>query len=242
MEQNFEFVTAPDDVTLEYRYSKSSEPKIPHAIVFVPGMLGTVSAFNNRVEEMLFKEAITFSHRGCGKSANAPTGHYSFDWRLKDVEAAASKLSSEKFVVYGFSRGAALAVAYAKQNPKKVTSLILGDCAPTYKKTSEKWRDSVLANAVPELLSAEAANGFHDDSSEVDMLRAFEELALPTLLIKGEKEGSLLTEEDITTLVALNPKTKVLRLPNSAHGVENKDRDLVTKAFIKFFNGEEPDL
>ena len=67
---------------------------------------------------------IRYDGRGCGLSERDVTD-FSLPAQVRDIESVAADLKLEKFALLGVSDGAASAIAYAAQNPEKVSHLIL---------------------------------------------------------------------------------------------------------------------
>lgn len=69
---------------------------------------------------------ILFDQRGCGRSL--PAGeleHNTTDYLIADMEAIRKLLDIDKWMLFGGSWGATLALAYARQHPQKVSNMVL---------------------------------------------------------------------------------------------------------------------
>ena len=67
---------------------------------------------------------VRYDERGCGLSERE-VGDFSLPAEVRDIESVAADLKLEKFALLGISNGTASAIAYAAQNPEKVSHLIL---------------------------------------------------------------------------------------------------------------------
>lgn len=67
---------------------------------------------------------VRYDARGCGLS-DREVAALSFDTHLLDLQAVVDAAKLERFVLYGASQGAAIAVAYAARHPERVTHLVL---------------------------------------------------------------------------------------------------------------------
>ncbi|MFI0848002.1 alpha/beta fold hydrolase [Mesorhizobium sp. IMUNJ 23232] len=67
---------------------------------------------------------IRYDQRGCGLSDRQPTD-ISFDGWLADLEAVADTIEQKSFPLLGMSQGGALAIAFARRHPERVSHLIL---------------------------------------------------------------------------------------------------------------------
>jgi pimeloyl-ACP methyl ester carboxylesterase len=92
-------------------------------------------------------------------------GHGESDWAedyswlryQEDIDALTSSLGIERFAIYGYSVGGAIAYAYAGTNPEKVTRLVVVDNAP------ERTRSQA-----PEQAAASRELGSTDSHASVD--------------------------------------------------------------------------
>ena len=69
---------------------------------------------------------ILFDQRGCGRSL--PSGeleHNTTDYLIADMEAIRKLLNIDKWMLFGGSWGATLALAYARQHPEQVLNMVL---------------------------------------------------------------------------------------------------------------------
>lgn len=70
--------------------------------------------------------AVLFDQRGCGRSRPHAATIDNTTWHLvKDIEVIRSTLSIERFIVFGGSWGATLALIYAISHPTRVRQLVL---------------------------------------------------------------------------------------------------------------------
>jgi pimeloyl-ACP methyl ester carboxylesterase/DNA-binding winged helix-turn-helix (wHTH) protein len=69
-------------------------------------------------------ELVRYDMRGIGLSDN-DVQEFSFDAFVRDLEAVTKAAGIDKFVLFGFSDGAAISVAYATRFPERVSKLIL---------------------------------------------------------------------------------------------------------------------
>ena len=69
---------------------------------------------------------VLFDQRGCGRSRPHATVENNTTWHLiKDIEAIRTALGVERFIVFGGSWGATLALIYAITHPTRVRQLVL---------------------------------------------------------------------------------------------------------------------
>lgn len=123
---------------------------------------------------------VLFDQRGCGRSrplASAPEVDLSSNTTahlLVDIEALRHHLGVEKWLVFGGSWGATLGLAYAQQNPARVTEMVLHSIATTTAREIE-WITRGVGTFFPrEWAVFRAAAG--DVASEGDLVAAYYDL------------------------------------------------------------------
>jgi pimeloyl-ACP methyl ester carboxylesterase/DNA-binding CsgD family transcriptional regulator len=67
---------------------------------------------------------VRYDQRGCGLSDRTLSG-LSLDAWVGDLEAVVDQLGLERFALLGMSQGGAVAIAYARRHPQKVSHLVL---------------------------------------------------------------------------------------------------------------------
>src|SRR5205823_8034411 len=91
---------------------------------------------------------ITFDHRGCGRSDEAPEETYSHAQFAADADALRARLGYERIPVLGTSYGGFIAQEYALRYPDRLTHLILVDTAPSHDH-HEAAKRNALAGDLP---------------------------------------------------------------------------------------------
>ena len=107
-------------VRLHYLEQESDAPLTPFLIV--PGTFGVAEDYVQEMEALAPRRCITVSLRGRGQS-DAPQSGYRFEDHVADITAAAAELGREKFIVMGYSMGAAYALGFAAQQPDRIADL-----------------------------------------------------------------------------------------------------------------------
>ena len=67
---------------------------------------------------------IRYDQRGCGLSDRAPASLCLEAW-ISDLEAVVNALGLRRFSLFGMSRAALIAMAYAARHPERVSQLVL---------------------------------------------------------------------------------------------------------------------
>jgi len=124
--QQIRFCTAADGVTIAFAVRGSGMP-----IVKTPNWLNhleldvTSPIWRGWIERMSERRRLVrYDSRGCGLSdrADEPT---SFATNCLDLEAVVQAAGVPRFVLFGASQGAAIAIEYAARNPERVSHLVL---------------------------------------------------------------------------------------------------------------------
>jgi proline iminopeptidase len=103
-----------------------SNPQGVPALFLHGGPGGGCSAGNRRFFDPLRYRIVLFDQRGCGRST--PCGSLesnTTEHLLYDIEAIRVALNVDKWLLFGGSWGATLALAYAQQRPQHVSAMVL---------------------------------------------------------------------------------------------------------------------
>jgi len=126
MEQQIQFATAPDGVSICYATVGSGPP-----LVKAPNFLSHLEydwrtpVWRHWWEELARDHyLVRFDQRGCGLS-DWSVEDFSFDAQVGDIELIVDALGLERFALLGLSQGGAFAVEYAVRHPERVSQLIL---------------------------------------------------------------------------------------------------------------------
>jgi pimeloyl-ACP methyl ester carboxylesterase/DNA-binding CsgD family transcriptional regulator len=120
------FCTTRDDVRIAYA-SRGRRP----AMVKTPNWMNHVEldvhsvvwrAWIERFEQD--RTLVRYDARGCGLSDRMPR-QMSFETSQLDLEAVVEAAGLHRFILYGASQGAAIAIEYAARHPDRVTHLVL---------------------------------------------------------------------------------------------------------------------
>ncbi len=173
VEQQIAFAETSDGVRIAYATSGGGPP-----IVFV---LGWASHLTKGLGSPLYDPSgylawysrdhlvVRYDGRGFGLSDRDVTD-FSLDARVRDVETVVDALGVESFVLYAFSTGGPIGVAYAVRHPERVSRLVL---AATWASTDPEprrmigdlfefaganWETAAARASLVEFLAPEASN------------------------------------------------------------------------------------
>ncbi|WP_280422379.1 prolyl aminopeptidase [Nocardia carnea] len=111
-------------------WETSGNPAGKPAVFLHGGPGGGTSALNRRYFDPERYRIVLLDQRGCGNSTPhiADGGDLSVNTTahlISDIEAVRAELGIERWLVFGGSWGSTLSLAYAQQNPNRVTELVL---------------------------------------------------------------------------------------------------------------------
>jgi pimeloyl-ACP methyl ester carboxylesterase len=84
------------------------------------------------------RRAVAFDLRGMGMSDPAKNGDYSIAAMVDDIDAVASALGLQRFVLVGHSYGGAVVAAYAGKHPDRVAGVVFADAGGNVKISDEQ--------------------------------------------------------------------------------------------------------
>jgi pimeloyl-ACP methyl ester carboxylesterase len=126
MEQEIQFVTAPDGVNLAVATLGRGAP-----LVLIPGWLSHLQLeWRDRAARSLFerlagkRQLVRYDKRGTGLS-DRNVDDYSLDAQLGDLEAVVEQLQLGRIALLACCQGGPIAVRYAVLHPERVAGLIL---------------------------------------------------------------------------------------------------------------------
>lgn len=225
------FVKTDDGIAIHVRSSLNYDDALP-PLVCVAGMLGTVESFERELESLGPRRVITYTHRGLGRSGAIQPGQASFKSRCLDLEAVSQSVA-KPFFLLAFSRGVPIAIDFALKHGACLRGLVLIDCPPEYKRTSESWASRALES--PHWKPYEKTIKLYAaESAEISFWEALHLLNLPTLLVRGGTSDSLLTADACSKMQALLPRAETVVLPSSGHGPSDADYPLFLSSVDNF--------
>jgi pimeloyl-ACP methyl ester carboxylesterase len=183
-------------------------------VLMVPGMFGVAEDCLEEFAHLKDHSIAAISLRGRGKSSSEFES-YSFESHTSDVDAAIEYFKDKKIVLFAHSFGCLPSIAAAAMHPNQVVGLILVDKGLTQRQISQEWLDRIVKTPPPNA-SIEVARRVFEEMKPIDLNSTFSTLKISKLIFKGELQGSALSTDEAENL-AQQPKTKVLRLLNSAH-------------------------
>jgi len=106
-------------------HSPPQENEKKATVLLLHGGPGVPNAYVDVVQVLTPQyQVLTFEQRGTGMSSN-PSGDYSMEGYISDINAIATHFSLERFHLWGHSWGGLYAQIYAQEHPDKLLSLFL---------------------------------------------------------------------------------------------------------------------
>ena len=122
-----QFVTLPDGPTIHYR---DEGPRNAPVIVLLHGSNADLHTWQPWVDRLKARyRLVRFDQRGHGLTGAAPDGDYAQDAFVRDLDAFATRLHLQRFVLAGNSMGGGIAARYAMMHPEHLAGLVLVDAA-----------------------------------------------------------------------------------------------------------------
>lgn len=123
-------------------------------IVLLHGFTGSTATWQELIEQFKGRfRTVAIDLTGHGKTAMPEdVARYSMTQQVEDLEALCEALSLKRFTLLGYSMGGRVALAYAVNYPRRVSSLVLESASPGLKTAEERANrqvaDSLLADRI----------------------------------------------------------------------------------------------
>jgi pimeloyl-ACP methyl ester carboxylesterase len=197
---------------------------------------------------------LAYDHRGHGRTSASPTPFSGYDLLVGDLEALLDMLGITRAHFCGFSDGAITLLYFARQYPERVHSLILAGA----QYTNDERTLAQLAKMTPERIPlrlpewaarlAELHDTHHGPGYWQQLMRQMQplwpiqpdltlgqlaEIAAPTLLIAGERDGFGHIDQQVAMRRAI-PHAELCILPAAGHYVLNDQPELFQLTALDF--------
>jgi pimeloyl-ACP methyl ester carboxylesterase len=159
---------ADHEMRLHYEIGGGGTP-----VVFTSGWLNTADVWAGAVQELGGGvRSVTWDLRGHGGSEPAPPGQYGRRYALADLDRMV-EVAGAPAVLVGHSLGGYLSLAYAIEQPARVSALVLVAAGPGFRSVEnrEQWNESVRVTAsTKEIPAGMEEITMHVDSMVIDRL------------------------------------------------------------------------
>lgn len=241
------------ELALYYQTSGSGSP-----VLLTHGFAATSRMWHGQAEAFRDRhELITWDMRGHGRSGSpGDETAYSVENTVADMAALLDLLGHERAVIGGHSLGGYMSLAFYMRHPERVHALLVIDTGPGYKSAAprEEWNE--MAGGLARRLERDGLAHLTKLSSEMDpsehssatglamaasgmltqrdsaVIDSLQEIAVPTLVIVGEKDRSYLAASDY--MANKIPGAEHVVIPNAGHGVNLHQPDDFNEAVGSF--------
>ena len=189
--------------------------------LIVPGTFGVAEDYVQEMETLAPRRCIAVSLRGRGRS-DSPASGYRFEDHVADIGTAAAQFGDERFVMMGYSMGAAYALGFAGQQAPRIAGVIVGDYPARYRALSARWAERAV-ESMPERARPEVAAAIQRESSEVLLWDSLGSLDCPVMILKGGQTGSMISAEIAAMYLERLKKGEIVTLDKNAHELWRPD-------------------
>jgi len=225
MEPRIQYAKTSDGVNIAYAVFGAGPP-----IVCAGGSFGDLNVYSSGVGRVtqvtdtlvgLGWCVIRYDGRGMGSSERGNTD-FSFDARLRDLEAVTERTGLDRFALWGRTQGGPATISYAVKHPDRVSGLVLVatyEIGADYYQSVPAWRMMQGAKPMAEeeweyytLALANAVTGFSDSALASRWAAAFRAGMSASAYLSYREASEKL---DVTELLPLlNVPTLVLHVPS----------------------------
>ncbi|MFC4777353.1 alpha/beta fold hydrolase [Paenibacillus sp. GCM10023252] len=220
---------------IHYMDSKPLSDASMVPLIICPGLSETAEEYEDMLMELLPRRGIVLSFRGRGQSETPLTGYDLHD-HVEDLEGLVEHLSLRTFHLLANSRGVSYALAYVERNSSKVKSILLEDYPPEHKAMPDGWADEYIHNyLIPYRrvtnITRTAVRGIQEQSTQLYLTH---KLYMPTLILRGMLEDSLISEEHMSRYREMSEECKEVQFHESGHNIRSTEREKLHQTIREF--------
>lgn len=237
------------DIAAEIADEEVVEEKVVEVIVetverapllIIPGFTESAEDYVEIIRAFEDRKCVAISLRGRGKS-DAPDSGYTLEDHVSDIKAVVEQLELDAFYVLGYSRGVSYMIDYALGNLPKIKGMIIGDYPGMHTRLVERWVEMFIklppwrGKSALERMPRHAIEAIQRESVEKSFYEALKVVKVPVLLLKGDQNGSLLSEEAMASYFEALEDVRLSVFEGCAHDLFKPDEShfiRVVKAFV----------
>ncbi|WP_025027581.1 alpha/beta fold hydrolase [Caldalkalibacillus mannanilyticus] len=162
---------------------------------------------------------------------------------IQDIGSVVRQEKLEEFIIFGFSRGVSYALGFALKNSSKVRGLILGDYPAVHTKLADQWVEWFI-NLPPwkgktalKRMKRYAIERIQKESSEKEFWHELSTLECPVLVIRGGKQGAILSDELCQKYKESLTNVKTICFEDSDHNLFQPNLESFTQT-VNTFTGQ----
>lgn len=205
-------------------------------IVICPGLSEIAEEYEELIQYLLPRRAIVLSFRGRGQS-DTPEAGYDLYAHISDIEAVVQATQLDHFNLYGFSRGVSYALGYTRKHPHHIAKLCVIDYPCEHLAMSSDWPNEYIEHyliptkRIDYNIRRAAVMGIQKESKLENL--AFE-FTKPVLIIRGKRNGALLSDESLKIYLNYFHHAIVVDCEESGHDIRSNEQAKLFNA-IKYF-------
>jgi pimeloyl-ACP methyl ester carboxylesterase len=212
---------------------QSDEQLLP--LVVCPGLSETAEEYIDVLQAMLPRRCIVLSFRGRGKS-DTPERGYNLDEHISDIESVVHHAGLKSIHLFGYSRGVAYALGFARKHKEQIKSLILGDYPPEHRAMPREWATDYINHYLITFnridnIRPQAVRGIQRESLHINLENRFE---IPVLVARGMLQGSLITDEDIARYKTMCGNLSIKEYGQSGHDIKDAEKGAFYRDIVHF--------
>lgn len=214
---------------------KSDKKLIP--LIVCPGLSETAEEYIDLLEAISPRRCILISFRGRGKSDTPDIG-YNLEDHVSDIKSVVQHAGVELFHLFGYSRGVAYALGYARRYKDQIKSLILGDYPPEHRAMPQDWPEDYINNyLIPynrtENIRPKAVRGIQRESSQISLESQFSN---HVLVARGKLKESLVNDIDLSRYKTMCCKLLIKEYLLSGHNIKGTEKELFYSDVVNFLD------
>lgn len=208
-------------------------------LVLIPGVSESAEDYLPLMELLSPMRCIAITLRGRGKS-DAPQTNYRLEDHVSDIDSVIKHLKLKEFHIMGYSRGVSYTLGYSLQSLELIRGLIIGDYPPFHTKLPTGWAEYFSSQPpwrgkpISDRMKYHALEGIEKESHEVSFYDELKEINFPILIIRGGKEGAILSEEDMYKYIENIPHATLKVFEESDHNIFEPDLEQLALTISKF--------
>lgn len=234
------FVDSAVEIAEENIVEVIVETKEQPPLVIIPGFTESAEDYIEIIRAFENRKCVAISLRGRGKS-DAPESGYTLEDHVSDIQAVVEQIKLDSFYVLGYSRGVSYMIDYALSNMPKIKGMVIGDYPGMHTRLVDRWVEMFIklppwrGKSALERMPRHAIEAIQRESVEKPFYDALKTVKVPVLLLKGDQNGSLLSDEAVSSYLEALEDVKVSVFEGCAHDLFKPDEAhfiRVVKEFI----------
>ncbi|UJF28122.1 alpha/beta fold hydrolase [Planococcus sp. 107-1] len=209
-------------------------------LVYVPGALNHAAQATELLGYFKDRRRISMSLRGRGKS-EAPLSGYAFKDHVTDIEAVVGRSGVTEYCLLAYSMGVPYAIDFAAHNPH-IKGMILCDYPSKYPAFPEEWKARVKAAGFISEENFHVPEGIQRESAALSLEDQLAKIDVPVLVIRGEKDGSLLKDSDVEFYQKHLKDVRFMTVKDAGHELWEPDKENFIRliaGFLKWLDKKE---